>query len=74
MSNPVALGAAALAIGAAFGFALARTHREDELMGSASADVMHRAEDAAQGALEAVQHLSERTAQEAAGALQEATK
>lgn len=71
--NPVALGAAALAIGAAFGFALPRTQRENELMGRASGGVIRRAEEAAEGAIHAVQHLSEKAAKQAVDALREVT-
>ncbi len=73
-SNPVALGVAVLAIGAAFGFALPRTQREDELMGGASDGVIRRAEEAAEGAIHAVQHLSEKAAKEAGDALRQVAK
>ena len=49
--NPLAVGAAVLAVGAAVGLAMPRTHVEDEWMGSASDELMDRAEHLAHDAL-----------------------
>jgi ElaB/YqjD/DUF883 family membrane-anchored ribosome-binding protein len=48
--NPLALGAVALAVGAAVGFAIPSTRYEGELMGETRDNLMHRAQDVA-GAL-----------------------
>lgn len=45
--NPLALGAVALAVGAAVGFAIPSTQYEGRLMGDAREDLMHRAQEAA---------------------------
>jgi hypothetical protein len=45
--NPLALGAVAIAIGAAIGLALPHTHVEDEWMGDTKDRLLHRAEGAA---------------------------
>jgi hypothetical protein len=57
--NPLALGAAALALGAVAGFALPRTNREDELLGGARDGVLRKAGDAAHRAAVSVSHLAE---------------
>lgn len=51
--NPMAVGAAALALGAVVGFSLPRTEREDALLGSARDRVLSRASDAAHQAADA---------------------
>jgi len=43
--NPLALGAVAIAIGAAIGLSLPHTHVEDEWMGDSKERLLHRAED-----------------------------
>lgn len=48
--NPLALGVAAVAIGAAVGYALPRTHREDLLMGGKRDDLFRLAEHATRDA------------------------
>jgi hypothetical protein len=58
--NPVALGAAALTLGAVVGFALPRTEREDTFMGEARDRVLDRAGEAAHDAVESVALLVER--------------
>jgi len=50
--NPLALGAVALAVGAAVGLSLPHTAKEDELMGQAKDRLFDRAEDVAHGVLE----------------------
>lgn len=54
--NPLAVGAVALAVGAAVGLALPHTEREDELMGQAKERLIAKAEGIAQ---EAVQNASQ---------------
>ncbi|MET0795362.1 MAG: hypothetical protein ABW061_27835 [Polyangiaceae bacterium] len=58
--NPLALGAAALAIGAVVGFALPRTEREDQLMGETRDRLLLQAGDAAHGAAAAVTQAAEK--------------
>jgi hypothetical protein len=50
--NPLAVGAVALAVGAAVGLALPHTEREDELMGAAKDRLLQKAEGAAHEALQ----------------------
>ena len=57
--NPMALGAAALAIGAVVGFSLPRTQREDTLMGQTRDRLLHQAGDAAHDAASSASHLAE---------------
>ena len=59
--NPLALGAAAIAIGALLGYALPRTHGEDALMGSARDEVLHRAGSATHDAAGFVGQLAEKS-------------
>jgi hypothetical protein len=47
--NPLAVGAVALAVGAAIGFAIPSTRYEGELMGDARQDLMNRAQQTAAG-------------------------
>jgi ElaB/YqjD/DUF883 family membrane-anchored ribosome-binding protein len=68
--NPLMAGALALAVGAAIGFALPETQRENELMGEARDRLMRQAGDAAQDTL----HKVQRVATEAAQATKEAVK
>lgn len=62
--NPLALGAVAIAIGAAIGLALPHTHVEDEWMGDAKDRLIHRAEGAAG---EAIHRAEEAVGQLTAG-------
>jgi Protein of unknown function (DUF3618) len=73
-SNPLAIATAALAAGAAIGYALPRTRREDELMGEARDHVVHEAQDAAQNAVLAVRQLSEKAGEQAKEAISHAAK
>ena len=57
--NPLALGAAALALGAVVGVALPRTEREDQILGEARDHVLHKAGDAAHQAVASVSQLAE---------------
>jgi hypothetical protein len=50
--NPLAVGAAAIAVGAMVGLALPRTEREDELMGSARDRLIQQAEELATNAVD----------------------
>ncbi|RYG71664.1 hypothetical protein EON77_12785 [bacterium] len=56
-TNPLALGAVALAVGAAVGFALPRTANEDALMGETRDHVLGNATHMAHDAAESIQHL-----------------
>jgi hypothetical protein len=73
-SNPLALGAVALAVGAAVGYSLPRTQREDELMGEVRDRLFHGATDMAQDAAKSLQHLTSDAGETARKALAEATK
>lgn len=67
--NPLAMGAVALAIGAAIGMALPSTRQEDRIMGEARDTLVHRAEEMAEdtmGRVEQVAEEAERTAEEEA--------
>lgn len=66
--NPLALGAVALAIGAAVGLAAPRTEMEDELMGSYRDQLVERAEETAKRA----KGQAEEVASEVTGAAREA--
>jgi ElaB/YqjD/DUF883 family membrane-anchored ribosome-binding protein len=68
--NPLIIGAAALALGAAVGFSLPTTQKENELMGEARDKVMERASEAASETAQKVQ----RVAEEAGTAAKEAAK
>jgi hypothetical protein len=52
--NPLAVGAAAVVLGAALGLAIPETERENEWMGEARENAMERVQEAAQGAVEQV--------------------
>jgi hypothetical protein len=54
-ASPVAVGAAVLAAGAAIGFAIPRTRREEELLGDARSRVLEKAESFAHDAIEKVE-------------------
>jgi hypothetical protein len=54
-ANPIAVGAAALALGAAFGLAIPHTRREDELLGGARDDLVGKAGGLAHEALETIE-------------------
>lgn len=58
-SNPLAVGAVALAVGAALGLALPHTEREDDWTGEVRDRLFERAEHAAHDALEAVEHKAQ---------------
>jgi hypothetical protein len=56
--NPLLIGAAALALGAAIGFALPTTEKENELMGEARDSLMGKAHEAASEAVQKVQSVA----------------
>lgn len=56
--NPLAVGAAALAVGAVVGLAAPQTRRENELMGEARDNLLERAQEVAQDTMERVQHVA----------------
>jgi len=58
VSNPLAVGAALLAVGAAVGFSIPTTRRENEIMGSVRDDVMSRAGELAHEAREKVEEAA----------------
>ncbi len=67
--NPLALGAAAALVGAVIGYALPRTHKEDELMGSMRDEVLQRAETATHDAAGMVGKFAEKSLETAKGLL-----
>jgi hypothetical protein len=58
-ANPLAFGAAALVAGAALGYALPRTKKEDQLMGDVRDRVVHEAAHMATEAVHSLQHVAE---------------
>lgn len=58
--NPLAVGAAAVAIGAAIGMAIPSTRQEDELMGETRDRLVDRAETTAQQTMEKVKTVAEK--------------
>ena len=68
--SPVAVGAAALALGAVVGFSLPRTEREDALLGPTRDRVLNRASEAAHDAADKMARLAEKTGEEAKESLQ----
>jgi len=57
-SNPLAVGAIALALGAAVGLAIPETQKEDELMGSARQSLMDEAQQKAQDTIQKVSNVA----------------
>jgi hypothetical protein len=70
--SPLAFGAAALVAGAALGFALPRTQREDAIMGQARDQIVARAEHAATDTAATVVKAAEKSATDAKKRLSEA--
>lgn len=56
--NPLAVGAVALAVGAAIGFAIPSTRYEGDLMGSASQNLIQKAQDSAGGLIDRVKQAA----------------
>ncbi|MCL4298526.1 MAG: DUF3618 domain-containing protein [Anaerolineae bacterium] len=69
--NPLAVGAVALAAGAAIGLMLPITQKEDELMGEARDRLLHQAQDKAKETLKMVEDRASEAYQAAADAVQE---
>lgn len=59
--NPLAVGAAAVAVGALIGYALPSTHGEDALMGETRDQLFHRAETMTQDAAGAIGQFAEKS-------------
>lgn len=59
--SPLAVGVAALALGTAVGLLLPETPQEERLMGNASSNVMHMAQQTAQEKMQQVQRVAEQT-------------
>lgn len=73
--NPLLVGAAAIAVGAAIGLSLPSTQAEQKLMGETRDNLMDKAQDKLQDTMEKVQHVGEQAAQAATEtAKQEAQK
>lgn len=69
--NPLAIGAATVAIGAVIGYALPRTHQEDVLMGAARDEIIHRAESVTHDAAGLLNQFAEKSVETAKGLLSE---
>jgi hypothetical protein len=69
--NPLAVGAAALALGAVVGFSLPRTEREDRLMGEARDRVLQQAGEASHDAAASVANLANQALEGAKKAAQD---
>jgi hypothetical protein len=63
--NPLAIGAAVLAVGAAVGYAIPQTQKEGELMGEARDNLIDEVEDLTRGALQQVRDTADRIAERA---------
>jgi len=72
--NPLAVGVVALALGAAVGFTLPLTTRENQLMGETRDSLVDKAQTVAQDAMQSVQRVAERVTDEAKTAVNEETK
>lgn len=57
--NPLAIGAVALGLGAAIGFAIPSTHYEGKLMGEARENLMQKATEAAGGLVDKAKHVAD---------------
>ncbi|MCC6347819.1 MAG: DUF3618 domain-containing protein [Nitrospirales bacterium] len=64
-SNPLALGLAALAIGAAIGLSIPETRKERELMGGASSDLRGKTRETARDTMQKMQRVAEEAARTA---------
>ena len=72
--NPLAIGAVALAVGLATGFAIPESRREARLMGPARDRLVDRAREAASDAKERVQEVAERVIDETASSNESTTR
>ncbi len=59
-SNPLAMGAVAVALGAAAALSLPETQMEDRLMGEARDSLMHKAQQTAQDTMHKVQNVAQK--------------
>lgn len=73
-TNPLGVGAVALALGAAAGLALPETQRENQLLGETRDRLVERATDVAQGTMEKVQQVAGQVTQEAQSTAREAAR
>lgn len=73
-TNPLGVGAVALALGAAAGLALPETQRENELLGETRDRLVERATDVAQNTMEKVQQVAGQVTQEAQSTAKEAAR
>ena len=71
-NNPLVVGAVALAVGAAVGFAIPSTRYEGELMGETRDQLMESAQSAASGLVDQVQTVATDLVDQAKGAVSEA--
>ncbi|HMQ33169.1 MAG TPA: DUF3618 domain-containing protein [Chloroflexaceae bacterium] len=72
--NPLGLGAIALALGAAVGFGLPQTERENQLMGEARDNLVEKAQEVAQDTVEKVQRVAGDAAETAQQTARESAK
>jgi ElaB/YqjD/DUF883 family membrane-anchored ribosome-binding protein len=73
-TNPLALGAVAVAVGAVVGYSLPRTQREDQLMGEVRDRLLHGAAGMARDATQSLQRMTENAGDTARNALASASK
>ena len=62
--NPLAIGAVALALGAAVGLAIPQTRKEDEWMGEARDSLVDKAQSVASEAIDKVQEVAQKVSDE----------
>lgn len=74
VENPLAVGAIALAVGAAVGLAVPQTRREHELMGEARDTLVERAQSVAQDTVEKVQQVAGQVVEQAETTVKEQTR
>jgi len=72
--NPLAIGAATLALGVAAGLAVPRTQKEAELMGGARDKLVDRAREVARETKDKVEHVAERTFDDARDTAKQAAR
>jgi len=70
-TNPLAIGAMAVALGTAVGLALPQTERENQLMGEARDTLIDRAQDVAQNTMEKVQRVASEVTHETTQSVKE---
>jgi len=73
-TNPLAVGAATLALGAAVGLALPQTQRENQLMGETRENLVDRAQEVASDTFEKVQRVATEVTSEVKETAKEVTK